>query len=346
MAFSVGVVRDSRYLEHKPGLVHPESPNRLRSIYRMLDKDFPNDLVEIEPQLATLEQLELVHTPQYVKQILSTAERAFTTLAPDTPVCATTYMAAWLAVGGCIKGLDALMAGRCRACFCLIRPPGHHALVDRAGGFCIFNNLGIAAKYAMEHYKLERILIVDWDIHHGNALQDLFYGDNRVFYLSSHYMGWYPHTGAWEETGVGSGVGYTVNLPVFKEMEDADVIHIYREVLVPAVRKYKPQLILIAAGFDAHYRDPLGRTRLTEQSFRWLTQMVLQAADSVKRAPILLALEGGYDNYALAASVREVLRVFTTKDRLDRIPSAKTKAAERVVERARAIHREYGIWTD
>ncbi len=346
MAFSVGIVRDPRYLEHKPGLVHPESPNRLRSIYRMLDKDFPNGLVKIEPQLATLEQLELVHTPQYVKQILSTAERTYTTLAPDTPVCATTYMVAWLAVGGCIQGLSALMSGSCRACFCLIRPPGHHALADRAGGFCIFNNLGVTAKYAIEHYGLKRILIVDWDIHHGNALQELFYGDDRVFYLSSHYMGWYPHTGAWEETGVGRGKGYTVNLPVFKEMEDADAVHVYREVLVPVVQRYKPQLILIAAGFDAHHRDPLGRTRLTEHSYRWLTQLVLQTSDAVKRAPILLALEGGYDNYALAASVKEVLRVFTTKDRLERIPLTRTRGAAQLVERARGIHREYGIWTD
>ncbi|MFH1115661.1 MAG: histone deacetylase [Pseudomonadota bacterium] len=346
MAFSVGIVRDSGYLEHKPGLVHPESPNRLRSIYRMLDKDFPNGLDVIAPELTTLEQLELVHTPQYVKQILSTAERSYTNLAPDTPVCATTYRAAWLAVGGCIKGLDALMTGRCRACFCLIRPPGHHALADRAGGFCIFNNLGVTAKYALENYGLKRVLIVDWDIHHGNALQELFYGDDRVFYLSSHYMGWYPHTGALEETGTGRGEGYTLNLPVFKEMADADVVHIYREVLVPVVRRFKPQLILIAAGFDAHHRDPLGRTRLTEHAYRWLTQLVLQTADSVKQAPILLALEGGYDNYALAASVREVLRVFTTKERLERIPLTKTLQAAQLVEKARSMHRGYGVWTD
>lgn len=312
----------------------------------MLEKDFINGLDTIEPQLATLEQLELVHTPQYVKQILSTAEKDFTTLAPDTPVSAKTYMAAWLAVGGCIKGLDALMASRCRACFCLVRPPGHHALTDRAGGFCIFNNLGVTARYAMEQYRIKRILIVDWDIHHGNALQDLFYDDDRVFYLSSHYMGWYPHTGDWEETGLGQGEGYTVNLPVFKEMEDADVIHIYREILVPVVRTYRPELILVAAGFDAHHRDPLGRTRLSEHSYRWLTQMVLQLSDSVRRAPILLALEGGYDNYALAASVREVLRVFTTTDRRERIPLTNTQKAAQLVEKARSIHRRYRIWTE
>jgi acetoin utilization deacetylase AcuC-like enzyme len=227
-----------------------------------------------------------------------------------------------------------------------VRPPGHHALVDRAGGFCIFNNLGVTARYALEHYHLKRILIVDWDIHHGNALQDLFYDDDRVLYLSSHYMGWYPHSGDWLETGSGRGEGYTVNLPVFKELEDADIIHVYREVLVPMVRMYRPELILVAAGFDAHHRDPLGRTRLSENSFRWLTQLVLQLADSVKRAPLLLSLEGGYDNHALAASVREVLGVLASESRRERIPLTKTKKAAQLVERARSIHKKYGIWTD
>ncbi len=345
MPIKVGIVRDPRYLEHKTGLVHPESPNRLRSIYRMVDKEFSGRLVAIQPELATLEDLELVHTPTYIKQILSTAERDFTPLAPDTPVSAKTYMAAWLAVGGCIKGLDALLSERCQACFCLVRPPGHHALSDRAGGFCVFNNLGVTARYAIERCGFERILIIDWDIHHGNAIQDQFYGDNRVLYLSSHYMGWYPHTGDWEETGEGKGLGFNVNLPVFKEMEDGDVLHIYREVLTPIVRSFRPQLFLVAAGFDAHHRDPLGRTRLTEKAFGWLAQMVLQLSESVRSAPILLSLEGGYDNWALAASVREVLGILTFDGRRERIPLTHTKKAAEVVDKALGIHRKYGIWT-
>ena len=341
----MGIVRDKRFLEHKPGLVHPESPNRLRSIYRMLDTDFPDCLIHIEPEPATLEHLELVHTPAYIKQILSTAERDYTTLAPDTSVSAKTYLAAWLAVGACIKGLEALMSGRCRACFCLVRPPGHHALPDRAGGFCIFDNLGVAARYAIEYHGFRRILIVDWDVHHGNALQELFYADNRVLYFSSHYMGWYPHTGDWEETGIGEGSGYTVNIPVFKEMEDRHIIHIYNEVLSPIVRRYQPELILIAAGFDAHHRDPLGRTRLTEESFRWLTQMILQLSESVKSAPILMCLEGGYDNYALAASVREVLGVLTFQGRRERIPLVSTRRASEVIDKCRRVHKKFGVWT-
>ncbi|MBI4961933.1 MAG: histone deacetylase [Desulfomonile tiedjei] len=345
MSIKVGVVRDLRFLEHKPGLVHPESPNRLRAIYRMLDKDFPDRLEIIQPELAMLEHLELVHPPAYIKQILATADRDFTSLAPDTPASAKSYLAAWLAVGGCIDGLKALLSGRCRVCFSLVRPPGHHALPDRAGGFCIFNNLGITARYAIEEHGFERILIVDWDVHHGNALQDLFYADKRVLYLSSHYMGWYPHTGDWEETGVGQGAGYTVNLPVPKELEDNDIIHIYRDILHSIVKRFRPQLILVAAGFDAHQRDPLGRTRLTEKAFAWLTQIILQLSDSVRSAPILFALEGGYDNWALAASVREVLRVLTFEERLDRIPNVRTARGAAVLERAGKIHTKFNVWT-
>lgn len=345
MALKVAVVRYPRFLDHKPGLVHPESPNRLRSIYRMLDKEFAGRLVEIQPEPATLEDLELVHTPGYIKQIMATADRNFTTLAPDTPVSAMTYLAAWLAAGGCIKGLKEILSGECRVCFALVRPPGHHALSDRAGGFCIFNNLGIAARYAIEHYGIERVLIVDWDIHHGNAIQEAFYSDKRVLYLSSHYMGWYPHTGDWEETGEGEGAGYNINLPVFKEMEDMDVVHIYREVLTPVVRRFAPQLILVAAGFDAHHRDPLGRTRLTEKAYRWLTQMILQLSESVKSAPILLSLEGGYDNHALAASVREVVGVLAFEGRRERIPVQTSRRAGELVAKARKIHNKFGVWT-
>jgi len=341
----VGIVRDPRFLEHKPSIVHPESPNRLRAIYRMLEKDFPHGLIIIQPTLAMLEHLELVHPPAYIKQILATADRDFTSLAPDTQASSKTYLAAWLAVGACIDGLKALLNGSCRACFSLVRPPGHHALPDRAGGFCIFNNLGITSRYAIEEHGFERILIIDWDVHHGNAIQDLFYSDKRVLYLSSHYMGWYPHTGDWEETGEGEGAGYNVNLPIPKELEDDDIIHIYRDILNPIVRRFKPELILVAAGFDAHHRDPLGRTRLTEKAYGWLTQIVLQLSDASKSAPILLVLEGGYDNWALAASVREVLRVLTFEGRLGRIPTVRTARGAAVIEKARQIHAKFKVWT-
>jgi acetoin utilization deacetylase AcuC-like enzyme len=180
MALKVGIVRDDRYLLHQPGLVHPERPERLIRLYEMLDKEHFEALVPIQPDLATLEQLELIHAPNYVRKVLKTAERPFTDLAPDTPVSSESYLSAWLAVGGCIRGLQAVLSGRCDVCFALIRPPGHHALRSRAGGFCIFNNLAITARYAIKRQGFRRVLIVDWDIHHGNGIQELFYGERVV----------------------------------------------------------------------------------------------------------------------------------------------------------------------
>ncbi len=344
MTRKVGVIRDERYLEHKPGLVHPEAPGRLRSVYRMLDKEFENRLVQIEPKLATLEQLQMAHTPTYLDLIMSTAERDFTPLSSDTFVSAKSYIAAWLAVGAGIRAVDALMGEEVRACFSLVRPPGHHALADRAGGFCIFNNIGIAAKYAIEKYGLDRILIIDWDIHHGNALQDLFYRDSKVLYFSSHYMGWYPNTGDWDETGEADGAGYTVNVPVPKELEDDDITYLYQNVLNRIVRKYKPQFIMVAAGFDAHERDPLGRTHLTEKAYRTLTQIVLQMSDAGNGVPIFFSLEGGYDNRALAESIREVLDMLAFDGRRDRLSLRSTKRAEEMLRKLRQTHGKHCVW--
>lgn len=168
--------------------------------------------------------------------MLKTSERTFTYLAPDTTVCSQSYLAAYLAVGGCIKGLHAMLSGRCHVCFALVRPPGHHAHPNRAGGFCVFNNLGIAARYAIRRHGITRILIIDWDIHHGDGIQELFYADKEVCYFSSHYMGWFPRTGHWEEAGTGEGEGYTINVPLPIDIRDLDMIYVYSSILDPLIR--------------------------------------------------------------------------------------------------------------
>ncbi|HMK35257.1 MAG TPA: histone deacetylase [Desulfomonilaceae bacterium] len=346
MTLKVGIVRDDRYLLHQTGLDHPERPGRLKAVYRMLDKEFTQGLVSIEPDLATLEQLELVHTPTYIRKILRTSERELTNLASDTPVGPESYVSAWLAVGGCIRGLQSLMSGRCDVCFCLVRPPGHHALRDRAGGFCIFNNLGVAARYALERYGLRRILIIDWDIHHGNGLQSLFYEENQVMYFSSHYIGWYPHTGNWDETGSGSGLGYTINLPVTKDIDDGDIIYLYWKVLGSVMKSYRPELILVAAGFDGHYRDPVGRTRITEKAYRVLTELLLELRGAVRSPPILFSLEGGYDVAALTSCVKEVMGALTFVGRRQRVPVSVSPRGIELAEKAVDIHRKYRVWTD
>lgn len=342
----IGIIRDDRFLEHKTGHVHPEHPNRLRAIYSMLDKDFPSGLLKIEAEPATLEHLELVHTPSYIEKVLKTADHISSSLAPDTPTSAKTYMAAWLAVGACIKGLDALLSGRCDVCFSLIRPPGHHALPNRAGGFCIFNNLGVTARYAMNEHGLRRILIIDWDTHHGNGLNDLFYGEKEVLYLSSHDIGLYPYGGDWEETGESEGQGYTINLPVPRALEDQEFLRLYHEILGPLFRRFNPELILIAAGFDAHQDDPVGRSRLTERAFRGMTRLILDLSVEIEKPPILFALEGGYDPSALTRSVKGVLETLTGQGRETLSADGETDRVGRLLEKARRIHGKFGVWVD
>jgi len=344
MASRVCIIRDNRFLEHKTGLVSLEHPNRLKAIHQMLDTDFPEKLVTIKPEPVTMDVLETVHTPIYIEKILKTAEYEFVHLSPDTPASTKTYLAAFLAVGGCLQALDSLMSGNCEAAFALIRPPGHHALPDRASGFCIFNNLGVTALRAISTYGLKRILIVDWDIHHGNALQRLFYDKKEVLYFSSHYVFTFPQTGAWEDTGKGEGSGYTVNIPLLKNLGDDDILHCYRDILGPIIVEYKPQLILVAAGFDGHRDDPLGRTNFTEIGYRWLTQLIMKFGAKVGSPPILLALEGGYNLMALAASVREVLMTLAAGDIKAEIPHPNTPPGEELVTKAKQIHARFGIW--
>ncbi len=218
----IGVVKDERFYSHRPGHTHPEHPHRMKVIYRMLTQEFEHDLISVEPQMASLEQLELVHTATSIKKVFKTADHQFTSLAPDTPACAMTYVSACLGVGGCIAALDAVVTGTCDACFSLVRPPGHHALPDRAGGFCIFDNVAVTARYAMKAHGKKRILIIDWDVHHGNGVNDLFYDSRDVLYMSTHDPFLYPYTGLWEETGKGEGEGHTVNIPLTRKCRDED----------------------------------------------------------------------------------------------------------------------------
>jgi acetoin utilization deacetylase AcuC-like enzyme len=342
---NIAVVRDDRFLAHKTGHAHPENPARLRAVYRMLDREFVQGPIYLSPRLATLEELELVHTPVYINKVLRTAEHEFTSLAGQTPVSARTYLSAWLAAGSCLAGIEALMIGRCGICLCLVRPPGHHALTDRAAGFCVFNNLAIAARYAIRQYGLERVLIIDWDVHHGNGIQDIFYQEKSVFYFSTHDMRLYPFTGAFSETGRGEGAGYTLNIPLPGEVADDDLVYIYWAVLGPLLAAYRPQLILVSAGFDAHKRDPIGRLSLSAEVYGKLTELVLGLGAGAEMPPILFSLEGGYEPKALAECVREVLKVLTADPRPVKASVAETRLGVRLVAKARQIHSAYAVWT-
>jgi len=340
---SIGITRDERFLLHQTGLSHPEAPQRLAVAYRMLDYEFAALFDERTPSPATLEQVEAVHTPDYLRMLMATARRRFTNLAADTTACAQSCFTAFLAAGACLGAASDLREGRYQAGLALVRPPGHHAQPAKAEGFCILNNLGIAALELLRQ-GLKRILIVDWDLHHGDGLQQVFNDTDQVLYLSSHHQHSYPHTGDWEEAGAGAGRGYTVNLCLPPGSDDNDVVTLYREVLPPVVERFAPEIILVAAGFDALRDDPLSNMSMTPAGFAALAELLARLGPRQGGAPLLLALEGGYDPDQLASCLRAVLLALhgeaTMLDRAD------SQRGDELAERARQAHRQYRVWVD
>jgi len=304
-----GIVRDERYIEHVTDDYHPENPNRLRAIYAMLQHgDMEGQFTEIAPRPATREELEMVHLPSYIDLIASTAGQPARRLDPDTVASPKSYEAARLAAGGVLEAIEAVLQGKIDNAFALVRPPGHHAESNRAMGFCIFNNIAVGAKYAMKIHGMERILIIDWDVHHGNGTQNTFYEDPEVLYFSTHRYGFfYPGTGAPAEVGSGKGEGFTVNVPMSPGSGDAEYGNVFHHILRPIALSYEPQLILVSAGFDTYSRDPLGGMGMTERGYARLTNIIMDMAERTCGGKIVITLEGGYDLDGLATSVKAVL---------------------------------------
>jgi acetoin utilization deacetylase AcuC-like enzyme len=300
-----GIVRDERYLEHDTGGYHVENPERLVHIYRALD-ELDITLVEITPRAATREEIIAVHDPEYVDRIAATAGKDARHLDADTSTSARTYEVSLLAAGGLLAAIDAVMGDLANA-FALVRPPGHHAERNRAMGFCIFNNVAIGAKYALSAHTLERVLICDWDLHHGNGTQRTFYEDPQVLYFSTHQYPYYPGSGHYTEIGESAGTGYTVNVPLSTGYGDADYANIFRHILRPIALAYQPQLILVSAGFDIYRQDPLGGMAVTEEGFARLIDIIMDVADTVCDGRIVVTLEGGYHLEGQARSVVEVV---------------------------------------
>jgi acetoin utilization deacetylase AcuC-like enzyme len=304
-----GVIKDRRYLGHVMDPGHPESPDRLREIYQMLEEEEMRgrSLGKVKPRLATREEIERVHTPDYIDLIASTADKPYVRLDGDTSTCAKSYEVALLAAGGLLELIKVVMQGKFNNGFALVRPPGHHAEKDKAMGFCIFNNVAIGAQYALKNFSLQRILIVDWDVHHGNGTQHSFYEEPRVLYFSTHRYGFYPGTGAATETGKGKGEGFNVNVPLPPGMGDAEYGNIFKKILKPIALEYNPQLILVSAGFDIHYNDPLGGMEISEKGFARMTQIVMEIAEATAKGKVVFTLEGGYNVAAQRRSVKAVL---------------------------------------
>ncbi len=305
----VGFVYHPDYLLHDTGPHHPERPSRLEAITMHLKRvGLWEGLAHLTPAPATLEQVALVHPLRYIETIRAqTAHGPYTHLDPDTVVCPRSFDAALLAAGGVITAVDAVLGGTLPRAFCAVRPPGHHATATVAMGFCLFNNVAIGARYA-QSLGARRILIVDWDAHHGNGTQAIFETDPDVFYCSSHQYPYYPGTGAASDHGSGAGEGTTLNLPMVRGSTDAEVLRAYRDELLPRALAFRPQLVLISAGFDGHREDPLAGLALTEAGYAELTHLVREIADASAQGRIVSVLEGGYHPRALARSVEAHLQ--------------------------------------
>ncbi len=300
---STGYVFHPIYLEHNdPG--HSERKERLQSIMRSLESSGTlARLTSIEATPLDLELLSTMHDPNYIKRVEMVAESGWGMLDPDTYVNARSYEAALMAAGGLINAVEAVLLGQVDNGFALVRPPGHHALRDRGMGFCLFNNVALAAQYAIEQHGLPRILIVDFDVHHGNGTQDAFYERDDVLYFSTHQYPHYPGTGHWREKGQGRGEGYTVNVPLPEGVGDEGYTQAFEEILLPLAHRYNPDLILVSAGYDAHWVDPLASMRLSTTGFHHLTTILVSLAEELCQGRLVLTLEGGYDLDALSHSV-------------------------------------------
>ncbi len=305
-----GFVYDKVYLEHDTGRGFPERAQRLTAIVTRLEqRGLMGRLTPIRRSADATKWITAIHDPLYVKQVKRSCEQGAALInTHDVPICKRSYAVAVAAVEGVLSAVDAVVAGKVRNAFCAIRPPGHHALKDRAMGFCIFNNVAIAARAIQQKHKLAKVLIVDWDVHHGNGTQAAFYDDPTVFYFGIHRSPFYPGTGAASERGEGKGVGTTLNVPVAAGSGDAVFVRAFEEKLRPAAMTFKPDFVLISAGFDAHKDDPLGGCAVTAKGYASLTRIVKTIAETCCKGRLVSVLEGGYSMEGLADSVEAHVR--------------------------------------
>jgi len=340
-----GVIVSDDFRKHDPGKGHPESAERMGAVARAISSpDLASKLEIVSPKPAEKEHILLVHWERLYDEVVATRGKERTYLDSDTVASPATADVAHLAVGAVLTGIDRVMPGgehKLENVFAFPRPPGHHAKPDKAMGFCFFNNVAVGAMYALKRYQLRRILVIDFDVHHGNGTQKAFYTSPEVLYLSTHQSPHYPGTGNINETGKDEGEGYTLNVPMPAGMGDREYLRVFRDVLVPVGLEYKPELILVSAGFDAHREDPLGGMELSSAGYVAITAEILGLAREACGGKAVFVLEGGYNLLALQGSIASVLGIMSggsAEPAGD--PGA---AAEDLVKELRAVHGEY--WT-
>lgn len=307
-AETIGIVYHQDYLLHTEGQ-HPERKERLEYIMKALSTEQTGSWTRlINPVPATEDIITLVHEPAYLRSLQEACRSGVRQLDMDTYIVPQSYDVALLAAGGAVTGLDALFGGGFRKVFALVRPPGHHAERNRAMGFCLLNNIAIAARAAQKRYSVERLAIIDWDVHHGNGTQHCFEEDPAVLFVSTHQSPAYPGTGRSSEVGRGKGEGYTVNIPLPAGCGDGEYIQLYRELIIPVLECYRPELLLISAGQDAYFEDPLAGMGLTGNGYYYMASALREVAESYAGGRILLCLEGGYHLAGQAAAVTQIIR--------------------------------------
>ncbi len=340
-----GVIVSDDFRKHDPGKGHPESAERMGAVARAIGAPGLTSKLEIvSPKPAEKEHILLVHWERLYDEVVATRGKERTYLDSDTVASPATADVAHLAVGAVLTGIDRVMSEgehKLDNVFAFPRPPGHHAKPDKAMGFCFFNNVAIGAMYALKRYQLRRILVIDFDVHHGNGTQKAFYTSPEVLYLSTHQSPHYPGTGNIHETGKDEGEGYTLNVPMPAGMGDREYLRVFREVLVPVGLEYKPELVLVSAGFDAHREDPLGGMELSSAGYAAITAEILRLAREACGGKAVFVLEGGYNLAALQESIASVLGIMSGGSAEE--PADPGAAAEDLVKELRAVHGEY--WT-
>ena len=340
------VINDERFTQHLEHVPHLESARRVKAIWSVLqDPSLDGKWSEAVPRLASKDELALVHTADHIERIAQTAGKPLTSIDLDTQTTAKSYDVARLGVGAVFVLLDDIWNGKARRGFACIRPPGHHAEPDKAMGFCLFNNVALGAKYLKEYYSVDRVMIVDIDMHHGNGIQSAFYDTDEVLFVSMHQFPCFPGTGNFGEVGQGKGEGFTVNIPLGKGHRDSDFAGIIYCMLNPLAQAYHPEIILVSCGFDLYMHDPLGGMTVTAEGYSLITFFLLDIAEKICNGRIAFIMEGGYSLKGLKECglrvMKELCDVPTlTKKQIEKVtgnPARKLSAVKKVIE----IQKEY-----
>ena len=334
------VLRDDTCLLHDPGPQHPERAERLAAIFRDLEERPIEGTVAQSPRRATRKELLAVHSDDHVSRMEATRGRLHVQLDADTATSPRSHDAALVSAGAALVAAESVVSGAAQGAFAIVRPPGHHALRDAAMGFCLYNNVAIAAEHAVRELGCRRVLVLDPDVHHGNGTQAAFWSRSDVMYVSSHRFPFYPGTGAVEETGAGRGEGFTINLPLPGGSGDADLLHVHEDVVTPVVDQWQPDLILVSAGFDTWMWDPLGGMLVTEDGYRALFATFARWSRDHCPGRLAFVLEGGYNLTGVATGVRAAIETMTGASPEVTLRDAPSRPARETAARARRLLRD------